>query len=223
MTTQKFAFGREFKTAPGVVVPLETPEATLTRGQHEALLAAAVEQARQQGLAAGLAEGRREQSARLAGALESVSANLSLAVERLDGISHAAADEAVHFAQAFATCLAGRLLAKDPALALEEAARALFTDLMGAAHVAVRVAPPLVEVARDRLQALARERGYEGRLIVLGEPEILPGDVRIEWADGGLIRDQAALARAVADTVTRIMGRPAPAPHPGFNTEGQPQ
>ena len=33
-------------------------------------------------------------------------------------------------------------------------------------------------------------RGFEGRLVVLAEPEIAPGDCRIEWADGGVVRDQ---------------------------------
>jgi flagellar assembly protein FliH len=44
---------------------------------------------------------------------------------------------------------------------------------------------------------MSRERGYEGRLVVIGEPEIAPGDARIEWADGGIVREQKHIDEAV--------------------------
>ena len=46
-------------------------------------------------------------------------------------------------------------------------------------------------------QRLAKERGFEGRLITLGEPDIAPGDVRLEWADGGVVRDRSRIEEAV--------------------------
>jgi hypothetical protein len=39
------------------------------------------------------------------------------------------------------------------------------------------------------------EKGFEGRLVILGEPEIVRGDCHIEWADGGILRDRKALER----------------------------
>ena len=44
---------------------------------------------------------------------------------------------------------------------------------------------------------MARERGFEGRIIVLGDDGMSPGDVRIEWADGGVVRDAGAVDEAV--------------------------
>ena len=43
------------------------------------------------------------------------------------------------------------------------------------------------------LQRLAKERGFEGRLVTFGEPDIAPGDVRLEWADGGIVRDRSRI------------------------------
>ena len=40
------------------------------------------------------------------------------------------------------------------------------------------------------LKRLARERGFEGRIVVLGEPDIALGDARLEWADGGIVRER---------------------------------
>ena len=33
--------------------------------------------------------------------------------------------------------------------------------------------------------------------MVIGEPDIAPGDGRIEWADGGIVREQARIEAAV--------------------------
>jgi flagellar assembly protein FliH len=59
---------------------------------------------------------------------------------------------------------------------------------------------------RGRLEEIARACGYEGRLVVLGEPEIGVGDCRIEWADGGLTRDRAATDAAIAEALNGYVG-----------------
>ena len=54
---------------------------------------------------------------------------------------------------------------------------------------------------RQLVKRLARERGFEGRLVVLGEPDLAPGDARMEWADGGVVRDRARIEAAVLDAL----------------------
>ena len=44
---------------------------------------------------------------------------------------------------------------------------------------------------RAQLEEIARTRGFDGRLVVVAEPEIAVGDCKIEWADGGVVRDMA--------------------------------
>ena len=59
----------------------------------------------------------------------------------------------------------------------------------------------------DRLLArLTREAGFAGRIVVLGEPDIRPGDARIEWADGGIVIDRAALDRSIDDVIAEALG-----------------
>jgi len=50
-----------------------------------------------------------------------------------------------------------------------------------------------------------RLHGFEGRLILLAEPGMAPGDCRIEWADGGLVRDRAATEAAIGEAVSRYL------------------
>jgi len=44
-----------------------------------------------------------------------------------------------------------------------------------------------------------------GRLVVLAQPDIAPGDCRIEWADGGLVRERAAAEAVIAEAVSRYV------------------
>ena len=187
----KFVFSREFPATPDRIVPLETREPTLTLSEHRRLMDAAVAGARAEAFVQGRLEGETDSSARLAAAMERVSQRLEILAANLAAIEAAASAEAIRFAHQFALKLAGRLLDTAPLAQVEDAARAIFDDLRGQPHVAVRVAPELVDAAKERLSVISRERGFEGRLIVLGEPEIPAGDARIEWADGGIVRDRA--------------------------------
>ncbi len=58
---------------------------------------------------------------------------------------------------------------------------------------------------REKLDEIARAHGFEGRLVVLGEPGIGAGDCRIEWADGGVNRDAAAADAAIGEAVARYI------------------
>ncbi len=79
-------------------------------------------------------------------------------------------------------------------------------QLSHAPHVVVRVNDALHETARNRLDEIARTRGFEGRLVVIAEPEIAAGDCKIEWADDGVVRDAAMTDRAIGNAIGRYLG-----------------
>lgn len=101
--------------------------------------------------------------------------------------------DALELAHAIATKLARNLIAREPAAELEALIAESLQTIESAPHLVVRCHPDLA----DRLQETTKQRmatsGFEGRLIVLGDPEIALGDGRIEWADGGLVRDSTAI------------------------------
>jgi flagellar assembly protein FliH len=205
MTASRFVFEREFPTTKDNYVPLEQKESTLTVSEHHRIMTDAVTAAREESFAAGKLEADTEETARLARAMESVSHGLEIMRRELDDIAASASAEAIRFAHEFAKRLAGKLIDTTPMPLIEDVARQIFDDLRGQAHVAVRVAPELVDATKERISVITRERGFEGRLIVLGEPENRPGDVRIEWADGGIVRDRNTLERTVAEGVERAL------------------
>lgn len=200
-----FNFGRDFTKSghsspfiePGARVPVPFVE-------HARLLA----EAKADSFNAGVEEGRRlqrdDESIRLSACLEALAARLEIATIEMRRLEDNARKEALAFAQIFARKIAGRMIENAPLQAIEATARAIFTDLRGTPHVAVRVAPSLVDGCKTRISLLMRENGIEAKLFVFPDPDIATGDCRIEWADGGVVREQAKLEALIDRSVTLL-------------------
>ena len=87
-----------------------------------------------------------------------------------------------------------------------------FSHLVSTPHLVVRINDSLYEAARDKIERMAKQAGFEGRLVILAEPEIATGDCRIEWADGGVVLERAAIEAKISELVGRYLAaatRPA--------------
>ncbi len=168
--------------------------------QSEARTAAAIAEAEARAHARGLIEGRAEAlaqaEARLADALTRLGLAAAGLLNQSDARDAEREEQAMTFAIALARTIAGDALEARPLAAVEEAARSALQHLRGVPHLVVRVHDGLVDAAEELMKRLARERGFEGRLVVLGEPDLPPGDARIEWADGGVVRERARIEAA---------------------------
>lgn len=194
----KFLFDADFGPAKATP-PKITPE------EHQAAIAAAEQRGHQRGLAAAEAQARTDAERRTALAYERIAGQLAELAGQMQAIESRLEAEAVDVAVAVARKLASELVAREPLAEIAALATECFKTFIAAPHVAVRVNSGLYEAARERLEAIARDRGFEGRLVVLGEPEIALGDCRIEWADGGVVRDGADVAAAIDDLVRRYV------------------
>jgi flagellar assembly protein FliH len=72
-------------------------------------------------------------------------------------------------------------------------------------HLVIRINDSLYDGARERIEKLAKQSGFEGRLVILAEPDVPTGDCRIEWADGGIVLDRAAIDSKINELVGRYM------------------
>jgi flagellar assembly protein FliH len=87
-----------------------------------------------------------------------------------------------------------------------------FSHLVSTPHLVVRIHDSLYEAARDRIEGMAKQAGFEGRLVILAAPDIATGDCRIEWADGGVVLERAAIEAKISELVGRYLAaatRPA--------------
>jgi flagellar assembly protein FliH len=186
-------------------------ERTISDAEHAAALLEAEAAGYRKGFGAAEAQAKAEVERRTAGALESIGQSLALLVGGLQGVEARLEADAIGVAVEVARKLAPELIAREPMAEIEAIATECFRQLVRAPHVAVRVNDGLYDVAREKLDALARARGYEGRLVVLGEPDIAMGDCRVEWADGGITRDRPAAEAAIGDAVKRYLSARLPA------------
>ena len=125
--------------------------------------------------------------------------------QQLEAVEAKFETEAVEVAVAVAKKLAPELMAREPFAEIAALAIDCFRNLVKCPHVVVRVNDALHETARDKLDEIIRRCSPDTRLVVLAEPEIAVGDCRIEWADGGIDRDSAAIAAAIDEAVARYI------------------
>ena len=195
--SRPFLFDTDFGR-PRAPSAADAEAAARSEAERAALEAAAYAR----GLQDGRAEAALQEQARLADALTRVglaAAGLLNQSDLRDGEREA---QALAFAQALARRIAGEALDARPLAAVEEAARSALRHLRGVPHLVLRVNETLVDEAETLMRRLSREHGFEGRLVVLGEPDLALGDARIEWADGGIVRERARIEAAVESALS---------------------
>lgn len=177
--------------------PTAPPEPTMP----ERLVAELLAQARQEAYAEGVAAGERNAAsvaaqtlAAAAGTLATQSAEMAAA---LDDAAARAQREAVELAASIGRKLALHLLARYPTVELDALIAECMQSLNGVPHLVVRCHPDIADGIRDIATAHMQTSGFTGRLVVMGDPDQRLGDGRLEWIDGGLVRDIGAIARDI--------------------------
>jgi flagellar assembly protein FliH len=195
----KFLFDVDF--APGAN-PAERP---VPPSEHALKLAEAESRGFRDGFAAAEKEIASEVARRSALAFEQIGDALGRLARGLRAVESRLEAEAVEVAVAVGRKLAPELVAREPFAEIAALATDCFRQLAAAPHVVVRVNDALHTTAREQLEEMARTNGFEGRIVVIAEPDIAPGDCRIEWADGGLSRNLAATEAVISEVVGRYV------------------
>jgi flagellar assembly protein FliH len=176
-----------------------------TQAEMAEKIAAAEQRAYRDGFDAGQREAKAESDRRTALALEEIKIGMQGIAARFDGIETRMETEAVDVAVAVARKLSSELIAAEPLGEIVGLIKDCFSHLVSTPHLVVRINASLYEVAREGIERLAKQSGFEGRLVILAEPEIATGDCRIEWADGGVVLERAAIEAKIDELVGRYM------------------
>jgi flagellar assembly protein FliH len=178
---------------------------TISMAEHERRRSDAESVAYRNGFSAGEAQAKAEAEERIVAALRLIGEAMERMSRGLDGVEARLETEAVAVAVAVARKLAPALIAREPFAEIAALTTECFHHLVSAPHIAVRIGDASFEKAKAKLEEIAGGRGFEGRLSVLADAAIGPGDCRIEWADGGVNRDRAACEAAITDAVERYV------------------
>jgi len=194
----KYLFDVDFSNASS------RPE-SVTAADLARRLAEAEARGHRAGVTAGLAQANAESARRNAVALEQIAASLGTVAGRFGTVEARMETEAVEVAIAVARKLSAALMSSEPVAE----AMALVTDcmrhLVSTPHLVVRVNDSVYEQTRTGVEAIAHRYGFDGRLVILAEPDIAVSDCRIEWADGGIVLDHAATEAKIDELVDRYM------------------
>jgi flagellar assembly protein FliH len=196
----RYQFDQDFSAgAKAAEKPVASAELAVMLGEAES-------KGFRDGFAAAEKEGTAVAARRTAIAFEQIGDALDRLARGLAAVEQRLETESIELAIAIARKLAPELVLREPFAEIAALATECFKQLAAAPHVVVRVNDALHETARTRLDEVARTRGFEGRLVVVAEPEIAVGDCKIEWADGGVIRNTAKTDIAIGNAVGRYLG-----------------
>jgi flagellar assembly protein FliH len=195
----KFLFDLDFSA------PDKTREKPATPAEIAQKIASAEAKAYRDGFDAAQREAKAESDRRAALALEEIGIAVKGIASRFSGIETRMETEAVDVAIAVARKLCSELIAAEPLGEIMGLVSDCFSHLVSTPHLVVRINDQLYEGARERIEKLSRQSGFEGRLVILAEPEIATGDCRIEWADGGVVLERAAIETKINELVGRYM------------------
>jgi flagellar assembly protein FliH len=195
----KFLFDTDFSA------PNKMRERAATPSEIAQKIASAEARAYRDGYDAALREAKVESDRRSSLALEEIGIATKDIAARFSGIETRMETEAVDVAVAVARKLCSALIAREPLGEVTALVRDCFSQLVSTPHLVVRINDSLYEAAHERIERLAKQSGFEGRLVILAEPEIETGDCRIEWADGGVVLERAAIEAKIDELVGRYV------------------
>ena len=201
----KFMFDMDF------AAPDKAREKPPTAADIAQKVAAAEAKAYRDGFDAAQREAKVESDRRAALALEEIGIAIKGIAQRFAGIENRMETEAVDVAVAVARKLCSELIAAEPLAEITGLVSDCFSHLVSTPHLVVRISDSLYEEARERIEKLAKQSGFEGRLVILAEPSIATGDCKIEWADGGVVLERAAIETKINELVGRYMASRGPA------------
>ncbi len=174
-----------------------------------------LERARAEGHSSGKEIGAQE-------AMQSIEQQISQTVsaisEQLGGLSQAQTEsnerqgrETLEVALTVVRKIFPHLAGRHGLAEIESVVRDCLERLRDEPRIVIRVADDMLDPVEARIGELAARAGFEGKIVYLAQDGFNPGDVRIEWADGGAERDSESLWREIDLITARVAGLEIPA------------
>jgi flagellar assembly protein FliH len=227
--SQKFLFDTSFEMEDldGAAMPGRKPRAPKFSEED-------LEKARVEGFAAGTDRGQRDAMQTIE---QQASQALSAIAGQLTGLSQAQAQanerrtrEALETALTIVRRLFPRLADRHGLAEIEAVVGDCLARLRDEPRIVIRVADSLLDRVEECVSRLVEQAGFEGKIVFLSQEGLNPGDVRVEWADGGAERNADQQWRDIDQLIARAIGpsqqpaeAAAPAPDPPANDQATPE
>jgi len=173
---------------------------------HRQQLDRAREEGRREGFEEGKAQACRELEARISQQMGQLLQACEALASETAALQKREERRAARIAHAIASRLAPALMAQRPLSEVEALVSDCLDGCRRESRIVVRVGDEMVEPLKERLEAIKARSSFTGQIVLLGEPEMIDGDCRVEWPDGGAERDISAVEARIAEAVERFVG-----------------
>lgn len=169
-----------------------------------------LENARAEGFAAGHDAAKREAAQSIEQATAEAANTIAQQLGALEPALAAAQERQTRMAVELSAALVRKLFPKmterhGPAEIQGLVATAL-ERLRDEPRIVIRVADSLLDTVQKEVGAVAQRAGFDGKIVLLAEPDLAPGDARVEWADGGAERDTDRAWRDIDALIHKVVG-----------------
>lgn len=194
---KKFTFDTEFRPEGDLVSNAARARQRKVLTQEE--LDSMFSRARAEGMKAGQVRAAEATTAAIAELAQTVQQSIAGAQSEIDLMREDAAQLALVVARKLARVAIENMPEGEVMEALQEAIHQAITE----PRIVLRAAPNVIAVVKEKLDEVAHEMGYEGRLIATPEPGLKGADCRIEWRGGGAERNMDHLEQAIGEVIAR--------------------
>lgn len=196
---EKFLFDTEFDTTPAAA---GAPESKLLTGKE-------IQDLRDSAFEAGVNEGAGRENKttehRNAQALAAIADRLgAIADEQTRAMNHII-DEAATLTIAITRKISPALAHHQPLVGIEDMIRDFLRQLIDEPHIVVRMAESLIDELKPRIDTIAAGCGFAGRVVLMPDPRMGGNDCRLEWADGGAVRNIDTILNDIETGIVRML------------------
>lgn len=197
---RRYAFDTVFSATGDIIAQGSERDHRLSAGDLEKL--------RQEAFAQGRAAAAVEAEQRLAAAMTRLSAEITRIGDVLSAQEIAHRQRSAQLALQIGRRLAGAAIDRFAQDRLMRIATEALEGIAEAPRVIIGVAPGMAADAKPLLEAAARAANFYGLLIVREQAERRGGDIAIEWGDGAVTWDAAALDAAIETAIAAAFDLP---------------
>ncbi|MCE2510829.1 MAG: hypothetical protein J4G10_07650 [Alphaproteobacteria bacterium] len=198
---KKFLFEANFEN------PLNDLREEPVRAFTEEDLAAAQKKGFDEGKSEGRKEAEAETDRQAVNALEQISKHLASLNAAQSEASKSNAREASELAMTVARKVIPEISKHGALVEIEAMVRQCLADRFEEPRVVIRVHDSLLDNLRTRIDAVAENAGFPGKLILLADEALHDADCRVEWADGGAERDEERIWKDIEESARRLIGQ----------------
>lgn len=200
--TAKFLFDTEFDAGDA---DSDASEAKLLTGREIQDLR---DSAFEDGVNEGAARENKTTEHRHSQALAAIADGLGAISENQTQAMNHIVDEATTLTIAITRKISPALAQHKPLVGIESMIREFLHQLIEEPHIVVRVPEILIDDLKRNIDDIAAGCGFAGRVVLMPDAVMSGNDCRLEWADGGAVRNMESILDDIETGIKRTLQNP---------------